>query len=165
MVEQKVWRSEGGYLHRIYLASSWRNPNQPALVEWLRKAGHEVYDFHNPPTGGDFSWDDRSLWGQDWSQASAETHRTALAHGIVKQTMVNDGAAMRWATTGILLSPCGRSAHMEIGYMIGLGKLAVNVIAAGTEPEVTTTLCHAQCIDWAELMDWLHYNNPEENHG
>lgn len=30
---------------RVYAASSWRNPYQPEIVQKLRDAGHEVYDF------------------------------------------------------------------------------------------------------------------------
>jgi hypothetical protein len=41
---------------RIYLASSWRNPHQPMLVDLLRKDGHEVYDFRNPPNLNGFAW-------------------------------------------------------------------------------------------------------------
>ena len=37
---------------KIYVASSWRNPFYPDVVETLRKAGHDVYDFRNPPHGG-----------------------------------------------------------------------------------------------------------------
>ena len=33
--------------HRIYVASSWRNEFYPEVVQLLREAGHEVYDFHN----------------------------------------------------------------------------------------------------------------------
>ena len=33
---------------KIYVASSWRNAQQPAVVARLREAGHEVYDFRNP---------------------------------------------------------------------------------------------------------------------
>ena len=35
----------------IYVASSWRNTYYPDVVAALRNAGHEVYDFRNPPTG------------------------------------------------------------------------------------------------------------------
>ena len=37
--------------HKIYVASSWRNEYYPEVVEKLREAGHEVYDFRNPPSG------------------------------------------------------------------------------------------------------------------
>ena len=44
---------------RIYVASSWRNQYYPEVVEALRAAGHEVYDFRNPPHGGaGFHWTD-----------------------------------------------------------------------------------------------------------
>ena len=33
---------------KIYVASSWRNEYYPEVVEKLREAGHEVYDFRNP---------------------------------------------------------------------------------------------------------------------
>jgi len=33
---------------RIYLASSWRNEEQPFLVKMLEAEGHLVYDFRNP---------------------------------------------------------------------------------------------------------------------
>ena len=40
--------------HKIYVASSWRNVYYPDVVAKLRKTGHEVYDFRNPPSG---TWD------------------------------------------------------------------------------------------------------------
>lgn len=41
---------------KIYVASSWRNPYQPTVVEKLRECGHEVYDFRNPPKRKGFAW-------------------------------------------------------------------------------------------------------------
>ena len=41
---------------RIYLASSWRNPAQPAFVKHLREAGHEVYDFRTTGHGWAVRW-------------------------------------------------------------------------------------------------------------
>ena len=35
---------------KIYVASSWRNEYYPEVVAKLREAGHEVYDFRNPPS-------------------------------------------------------------------------------------------------------------------
>lgn len=36
-------------MSRIYVASSWRNPYQPGIVDLLRMHGHKAYDFRNPP--------------------------------------------------------------------------------------------------------------------
>ena len=42
---------------RIYVASSWRNTHQQAIVAALREAGHDVYDFRNPRPGDKgFAW-------------------------------------------------------------------------------------------------------------
>ena len=44
---------------KLYVASSWRNLNQPTVVELLRKCGHEVYDFRNPAPGDNgFHWEE-----------------------------------------------------------------------------------------------------------
>ena len=43
--------------HKIYVASSWRNEYYPEVMEELREAGHDVYDFRNPPSGDPgFKW-------------------------------------------------------------------------------------------------------------
>src|SRR3546814_19064393 len=61
---------------RIYLASSWRNERQPAMVGLLRGWGHEVYDFRNPPHGeGGFAW---SRIEADWQGWDARVFRDQL---------------------------------------------------------------------------------------
>ncbi|WP_288286697.1 hypothetical protein [uncultured Prevotella sp.] len=47
---------------KIYVASSWRNEYYPEVVEKLREAGREVYDFRNPPSGDPgFKWGNVSV--------------------------------------------------------------------------------------------------------
>ena len=68
---------------RIYLASSWRNPHQPAVLSALRAAGHEVYDFRNPAPGNEgFSWADIEPTWQSWDAAR---FREALRHPIANE--------------------------------------------------------------------------------
>ena len=55
---------------KIYVASSWRNRYFPEVVTRLREAGHEVYDFRNPPHGGNgFRWTDIDENAPDWTFA------------------------------------------------------------------------------------------------
>ncbi len=42
--------------HKIYVASSWRNVHYEGVVKALREAGHDVYDFRNPPSGDEGLW-------------------------------------------------------------------------------------------------------------
>lgn len=56
-------------MRRIYLASSWRNTEQPELVNVLRATGHRVYDFGNPPMGRQgFAWSQIDHEWADWGQ-------------------------------------------------------------------------------------------------
>jgi nucleoside 2-deoxyribosyltransferase len=118
---------------RIYLASSWRNPYQPALLDHLRRAGHQVYDFRNPSSEDHgFSW---SEVDPDWKNWTPEQYRAALDHPIARAGFARDHTAMDWADTCVLLLPSGRSAHVEAGWMAGQGKPVHVVCSPGTSPE------------------------------
>lgn len=53
---------------KIYVASSWRNPYYPEVVSRLRQEGHEIYDFRNPPHGGNgFRWTEIDENAPNWS--------------------------------------------------------------------------------------------------
>ncbi len=50
----------------IYVATSWRNERQPAVVKRLRAEGHNVYDFREPAEDGDkFEHDMQALANAD----------------------------------------------------------------------------------------------------
>lgn len=54
----------------IYVASSRRNTYFPEVVAALRAAGHEVYDFRNPPNGAPgFKWTKVDAKCMDWTPA------------------------------------------------------------------------------------------------
>src|SRR6266700_2939532 len=75
-VHRRFHRWDYDLMARIYAASSWRNEDQPFIVEQLRRAGHEVYDFRNPPNGvGGFAW---SQIDPDWQSWSARRYRELL---------------------------------------------------------------------------------------
>lgn len=138
---------------RIYLASSWRNPHQPWLVELLRNDGHEVYDFRNPPNSTGFAWSDIGL---DAKACTAEQYRDALlTHPRAAQGFNADFAAMRWADTCLLVLPCGRSAHLELGWMAGAGKRTLILTQDGEEPELMALLADRICISVDEVRQQL----------
>jgi len=119
---------------RIYLASSWRNHAQPLLVELLRSQGHEVYDFRHPAEGDDgFSW--REI-DKDWEKWTPEQYVEALRHPAARRGLALDVGGMEWSDTVVLLQPCGRSAHLEIGWAIGSGRETHVLLVPGQEPEL-----------------------------
>lgn len=104
---------------KIYLASSWRNTFYPQALAQLRAAGHGVYDFRNPETA--FSWD-QVAGNKDWKNWSVEDYFEALQHPRTRQGFNADFNAMQEADVCVLLLPCGKSAHIEAGWMVGQGK-------------------------------------------
>lgn len=74
---------------KVYVASSWRNRYQPETVRRLRKAGHEVYDFRNPPHGGNgFRWTDIDENARDWDFAQ---YTEGLQHKKAERQFQADG--------------------------------------------------------------------------
>lgn len=52
----------------IYVASSWKNPYYEDVIKRLREEGLPVYDFRNPPHGGNgFHWTDVDPNAPDWT--------------------------------------------------------------------------------------------------
>ena len=120
---------------RIYLASSWRNPFYPDALAQLRAAGHQVYDFRNPaPGNAGFSW---ASMDPAWQQWTPEAYAAQIGGAIPAGGYACDKDALDWADACVLLLPCGRSAHLEAGYMIGRGKPTFIVLnKQGFEPEL-----------------------------
>lgn len=100
---------------KIYVASSWRNQNQPTVVAALREAGHEVYDFRNPAEGNDgFHWSEIDKFWTGWT---SEEYREGLKHPLAEAGFECDMDAMEWADVFVGVQPFGRSASLE---MVGL---------------------------------------------
>lgn len=142
---------------KIYLASSWRNEDQPAAVARLREAGHEVYDFRNPPGGiqNGFRW---SEIDPDWEAWSASAYREKLKTPLAQRGFASDFDGMKWADTGILLLPCGRSAHLELGWMAGAGKRTIIWTRNGQEPELMALLASEICVSSEEVLRTLAHD-------
>lgn len=119
---------------KIYVASSWRNDHQEAVVEVLRSMGHEVYDFKNPPHGrGGFAWSDID---ENWQTWTTEEYRSALQHHISESGFNSDFDGMKWADCCVMVLPCGRSANTEAGWMKGSGKPVYVFSPIKQEPEL-----------------------------
>lgn len=143
-------------MRKIYLASSWKNKQQPEILAMLRAEGHEVYDFRNPAPGDTgFSWKQCQMeWGE-----KIDMHDMAL---YVRHIADNDAAhsgfkldrdALHWCDTCVLLLPCGRSAHLEAGYAMGQGKETFILLnKEGFEPELMYLLGDHICETPGDLL-------------
>src|SRR4051812_40142216 len=119
---------------KIYVASSWRNEFQPWVVAELRLAGHEVYDFRNPPNGSEgFAW---SEIDKHWLAWTTDEYVEALQHQLAEEGFKTDFDGMKWADFCVMVLPCGRSANTEAGWMKGAGKLVYVFSPIRQEPEL-----------------------------
>lgn len=138
---------------RIYVASSWKNTHYPTVVRFLREHGHEVYDFRNPPHGGNgFRWTDIDPNAMDWS---FKEYSKGLAHPLAERQFLADREALDWADTCVLVLPCGRSAHTEAGWMAGAGKRVLVYIPDTVEPELMYKLFDGVTDDLNSLAEML----------
>lgn len=140
---------------KIYVASSWRNAIQPSVVQALRQAGHEVYDFKHPKPGDDgFRWSDVGLVRNPDGSCTPQALKEALAHTRAAVGFASDAGAMMWADACVLVLPCGRSAHLEAGWMAGADKLTLVYAssAIAVEPELMYGLTDGLCTSLDEVV-------------
>ena len=149
---------------RIYVASSWRNEaRQQATVLALRDAGHDVYDFRNPAPGDTgFGW--RQCATPEQVKDPRAFRDEVLTHPIAKSGFDKDMRALRDADATVLVLPCGRSAHLELGYAIGaLQHTIVLLDDPMSEPELMYLACSQMCTSIAEVVEALRPDEQEED--
>jgi hypothetical protein len=67
-----------------------------------------------------------------------------------------DKQALDWCNTCVLALPCGRSAHLELGYATGQGKDTYVLLHEHQfEPELMYLLNTGICANTQELIDLL----------
>ena len=144
--------------HKIYVASSWRNKEQPMVVDILRNMSHEVYDFKNPKKGSKgFSW---SQVREDYLKWTPEEYVRILLdkdNHRIHEGFKLDMDALKWCDTCILLLPCGRSAHLEAGWCIGQGKpTAVYISKEKFEPDLMYLMANLVTTDISKIYKWIN---------
>lgn len=140
---------------KVYVASSWRNPHYPETVETLRRAGHRVWDWRNPPTGGGgFGWQQAGLKTyQHGDKVDVKTWRKLLGHPVALTGYASDHAGMEWCDVGVILYPCGNSAHLEAGWLAGRGKKVHLLVQGQVEPDLMVLALNGYiCSNFNELL-------------
>ena len=143
----------------IYVASSWRNDYYEGVLAVLRAAELPFYDFRHPIPGNDgFHW--REI-DPNWQQWNAPHYRHALAHPTAEEGFRYDMDALKACDMLLLVLPCGRSAHLELGYAIGAGKATVLYWPLGLmmEPELMYKAVDHLCLTMGEVLAALGVPN------
>lgn len=100
----------------IYLIGSLRNKEIPAIADALRTAGLEVFDdwYAAGPEADDY-------W-KSYEQGRGRTYAEALEGYAARHVFDFDVSHLRRCDAAVLALPAGRSGHLELGYVAGLGK-------------------------------------------
>jgi len=115
------------YIKSIYLFGSLRNPGVPLLAALLREEGYDVFDdWYAAGPRADDHW-------MEYEKARGHTFAQALDGFAAHHVFNYDRSHLDRCDAGAMLMPCGKSGHLEFGYMVGQGKPAW--ILLDKEPE------------------------------
>jgi hypothetical protein len=104
----------------LYVASSWRNPLHEGVAQALHVEGFDIYNYREAGAEGlGFSW---SQIDPNWADWSLNDYLVALHHPIAKAAFESDRTALTSCDALVLVMPSGRSAHVEFGVAVGMGK-------------------------------------------
>lgn len=138
---------------KIYLASSWRNQgNYPQALHYLRQWGHDVYDFKREA----FAWKEL---GSDWENWNQEQFRAALSTDKSKANFQRDMTALENCDACVMVLPCGKSAHLELGWAVGAKKKSYVLQMEPTQPELMYLMCDKIIINFQELEKEFKHGN------
>jgi hypothetical protein len=134
----------------IYLIGSLKNDQIPHMANKIRKLGFEVFDdwFSPGPEADDF-------W-RNYEKVRGSSYKQALSNYAGKHVFEFDKFHIDRADIGILYMPGGKSAHLELGYMLGQGKKGY--VLFDEEPErwdVMYQFATAVCFSFEELQKEL----------
>jgi hypothetical protein len=100
----------------IYVASSWKNEAHSGVCRILEAAGLEVYDFK---ANAGFHWSEVDKFYKDWKP---DEYIAKLNHPAAERGFQRDFEALERCDVCVLVLPCGRSAHLELGWSVGARK-------------------------------------------
>lgn len=143
---------------KIYVASSWRNTYYNSVCLFLRGRGHRIWDWRKPPTGGNgFSWTQCGMPAyKHGDKINMEEWRDLLNAQPAQAGFASDLCGMNWCDVGVLLHPCGKSAHLEAGWIAGRGKKVHIISAEPVEPDLMVLALNGEMFTNAETMcNWL----------
>jgi hypothetical protein len=145
----------------VYVASSWRNLMQDAVCHTLTAAGIDHYDFKNPPNGTGFGWKEvMPSFDINAQLVPQDEYLTGLEHPRSIEGFESDFLAMQKADTFVLVLPCGRSAHLELGWAVGAGKRTAILLDGTLNDGMVTPELMYKMVDYIapslfDLLGWL----------
>ena len=140
---------------KIYLIGSLRNTRIPDIANALASdpqlGGHEVFaDWFSPGPEADGFW-------KAYEERRGRNFLEAIKGPHAKHVFDYDKKWLDWAEVAVLALPAGRSAHLELGYMIGQKKPTAILLDEPNPERWDIMYRFADLItpDICELYEWL----------
>lgn len=112
---------------RVYLVGSLRNPRIPQIAYGLRQAGLTVFDdWYAAGDRADDAW-------QAYETAKGHTYAEALNGLAAHHVFQFDRTHLALADIVVLVTPAGKSGHLELGWALGKGKKGYILLDAPVE--------------------------------
>lgn len=112
---------------KLYLIGSLRNSRIPIIAQELRAAGFSVFDdwFAAGPEADD--------WWQRYEAGRGHSYAEALKGLAAEHVFRFDRTHLACADVVVLVTPCGKSGHLELGWSLGQGKQGYILLDAPVE--------------------------------
>jgi hypothetical protein len=134
----------------IYLIGSLRNPQVPIVGHALRREGYDIFDdWYAVGPKADDHW-------KEYEKARGRNMKEALAGEAAKNTFRFDKNHLDASDAAVLVSPAGKSGHLELGYMLGKGKPGFVLLDEDPERwDVMYQFANAICFGLDDLIETL----------
>lgn len=117
------WVSRGKFIDikpegapKIYIGGSLANPMIVQVTKELQDAGIYAFsEWYTPGPEADVLW-------RDYERTLGYSYKEALKRPAAVNTFNFDKRNIDECNVFLMVLPCGKSAHMELGYAIGKGK-------------------------------------------
>ena len=116
-----------GIAKKIYIGGALANAEIVTVTKALADEGYDAFsEWYTPGPEADVLW-------RDYELALGYTYREALQRASAKNTFEFDKRNIDDSDVFVMVLPCGKSAHLELGYAIGKG--IRGIIYMPNEPE------------------------------
>ncbi len=147
------------YPPKVYVIGSLRNPLIPEVASAIReRTGFEVFDdWYAAGPHADDCW-------RDYEKARGHTYLEALRGHAAKNVFNFDRRHLASSDAAVLVLPAGKSGHLELGWMAGMGKKTYVLL----EPETQAAKLDPDWLWLAGIYEGegsLTRNGKRDGHG
>ncbi len=146
----------GGNEVKIYLIGSLRNPEVPKITKRLMDEGFNVF---SEWYGAGERADDHF---KEYHSGLGRTYLEALETDAAKTIFNFDKKHIDESSTVVLISPAGKSGHLELGYALGSGRRGYYLLDDPERWDLMLQFCTGMFTNLEDLIERLKEDERNE---